>query len=309
MRRPKTHIPLGASLASSIGLLLAVAGAFSSPEGEPVGGLAMRVWVPLPDWLVFGAVAAVSIASLTFIALGLSWRRRRKSDDGDYEPDQETEKTPRLLKLVLILLALAPGAIMSGAIFWLSQSSVIPASVGSVGANRFEEYQAIEEAPIRSASSVTTGLIGTLALLTGIGSLGVVLWLCFGDRLRRRPGEIAGGPKGPLAMAIEDSLDDLRCEVDARAAIIKIYGNFERALVAAELPRRPSQTPVEFMHAVLSKLPVPRSAVHKLTELFEHARVSQHPVGAEECDSAWLSLLEIRTALEPKEEKSNAAGP
>src|SRR5947208_7872846 len=176
MRRPKTHIPLGASLASGIGLLLAVAGAFSSPEGEQVGGLAMRVWVPLPDWLVFGAVAAVSIASLTFIALGLSWRRRRKSDDGDYEPDQETEKTPLLLKIALTLLALAPGAIMGGAILWLSQSSVIPASVGSVGANRFEEYQAIEEAPIRSASSVTTGLIGTLALLTGIGSLGVVLW-------------------------------------------------------------------------------------------------------------------------------------
>jgi len=31
----------------------------------------MRVWVPLPDWLVIGAVVAVSIASLTFIAIGL----------------------------------------------------------------------------------------------------------------------------------------------------------------------------------------------------------------------------------------------
>src|SRR5205085_11033616 len=114
-RQTRVPVPLGPSLACGIGLLLAISSGFSSPEGEPVGGLAMRVWVPLPDWLVFGAVAAASIASLTFIALGLSWRRRRKSDDDDYEPDQETEKTPFLLKIALVLLALAPGAIMGGA--------------------------------------------------------------------------------------------------------------------------------------------------------------------------------------------------
>src|SRR5438067_997341 len=154
MRRPKTSIPLGPSLASGIGLLLAVAAAFSSPEGAPVGGMAMRVWVPLPDWLVFGAVATVSIASLTFIALGLSWRRRRKSGDDNHEQYQEAEKVPNLFKIILVLLALTPAAMMGGAIFWLSQSSSVPALVGSVGADRFDEPHAIEEAAIRPASSV-----------------------------------------------------------------------------------------------------------------------------------------------------------
>ena len=159
------------------------------------------------------------------------------------------------------------------------------------------------------ASSVTTGLIGALALLAGTGSLGVVLWLCFGDRLRRHRDELASGSRVQLAMAIEDSLDELRAEINARAAIIKIYGNFERALATAKLPRRPAQTPLEFMRAVLSKWPMPLSPVRKLTELFELARFSHHPVGAKERDSAWQSLLEIRTALEAREERPNAAGP
>jgi len=209
----------------------------------------------------------------------------------------------------VILLALAPGAMMAGAIFWLSQSSLLPAPAGSVGGSRFEEHQAIDDAPLRPASSVTTGLIGTLALLAGTGSLGVVLWLCFGDRLRRHRDELASGSRVQLAMAIEDSLDELRAELNARAAIIKIYGNFERALATAKLPRRPAQTPLEFMRAVLSKWPMPLSPVRKLTELFELARFSHHPVGAKERDSAWQSLLEIRTALEAREERPNAAGP
>ena len=147
--------------------------------------------------------------------------------------------------------------------------------------------------------------IGPVAAV-GFGSLGLVLWLCFGDRLQRQTGGFAG-PRGPLAGAIEDSLDDLRREPDARTAIIRIYHHFERALGAADLPRRPWQTPVEFMRAVLGKLPVPAAAVQSLTGLFELARFSRHPVGAAERDGAWRSLLEIRAALEPDSERPDAA--
>ena len=64
---------------------------------------------------------------------------------------------------------------------------------------------------------------------------------------------------------------------------------------------------MEFMRAVLGKMPVPRLAVHKLTDLFERARFSQHPIGAEERDTAWQSLLEIRTALREKDIEANAS--
>src|SRR5207302_9018288 len=106
-RQTRVPVPLGPSLACGIGLLLAISSGFSSPEGEPEAGLAMRVRVPLPDWLVIGAVVAVSIASLTFIAIGLGWRRRRNHQDDVYEEHQGAEQTSSLLKIAVILLALA----------------------------------------------------------------------------------------------------------------------------------------------------------------------------------------------------------
>jgi tetratricopeptide (TPR) repeat protein len=83
--------------------------------------------------------------------------------------------------------------------------------------------------------------------------------------------------------------------------------NFERVLAAAALPRRPWQTPVEFMAAVLGRAPLPPDPVRSLTGLFELARFSQHPVGAAERESAWRSLIEIRAALERERQPPDAA--
>src|SRR5262249_46853940 len=147
------------------------------------------------------------------------------------------------------------------------------------------------------ASAVTTGLIGTLALLAGFGSLAFALWLLFAI-WRSRSTIVLAQPRAALAQAVDDSLDDLRRQTDARAPIMRIYGNFERALARAKSPRRPWQTPIEFMRAALGKLPLPRAAVRTLTDLFVLARFSRHPVSASERDRAWESLIEIRGALD-----------
>ena len=117
-----------------------------------------------------------------------------------------------------------------------------------------------------------------------------------------------GSPHGQLAAAVEESLDDLRREPDPRVAILRIYGNFERVLAGAALPRRPWQTPVEFMRSAMGRLPLPGAAVRRLTEIFQLARFSQHPVGAAERDRAWHCLIEIRGALDKTREPPDAAG-
>lgn len=290
-------------MTTGIGLILAIAGALSTPEAVPPAGFATRVWVPLPDWLGYGTAAAFSLASFTIIAMTLGRRRRR--NEGDYEEARELEKVATFFKALLIVLALTPGLLIGAATYWFGQSSHLPALASGLGLSAFGS---MEKVPAMPASPITTWLIGALALLIGVGSFGVVLWLCFGDRLRRqRP--LANDASEQLAMTVEDSLDDLRAEPDARLAILKIWRNFERVLAGAALPRRPSQTPVEFMRAVLGKMPVPSMAVRELTDLFERARFSQHPIGAEERDTAWRSLLEIRTALHEKDIRSNAAAP
>ncbi len=298
---------LGPKLATGIGLLLAIAGTLAAPDGAPIAGLASRVFVPLPDWLIIAAVTAFSIASLLLYALSLRLRRAAKQGEDEYERYHEPEKIPRILGVLLILLALTPGAILGGTLYWLGRSdvSLLPGLAGIADAPPSPAPRATDERPAVPASPVTTGLIGTLALLAGFGSLGLALWLCFGDRLYRRPAGF-GRSHSQFAAAVEDSLEDLRREPDARTAIIKIYRHFERVLAAAAVPRWPWQTPMEFMRAVLGKSPLPPGPIRSLTGLFELARFSQHPVGEAERESAWQSLIEIRAALDREKQVSDA---
>jgi hypothetical protein len=65
---------LGPSLIAGFGLSLALAGVLATPEGPPVEGLARRVFLPLPDWLIITAGAAFSIASLLLVTIVWYWR-------------------------------------------------------------------------------------------------------------------------------------------------------------------------------------------------------------------------------------------
>ncbi|HEU0215109.1 MAG TPA: DUF4129 domain-containing protein, partial [Stellaceae bacterium] len=275
--------------------------------GGPIEGLPSRVSVPLPDWLIVTVVAALSVASLVFIVIVLPRPRpRRKKGENDYQMYYEPRKVPPLLGVLLLLLALTPGAMLGGTIYWMGRSnvSVILRAGGIITGvpsrpTPAPAVQAPQERPVRQASPVTGGLIGAVAVLIGVGSLAFVLWLRFGDWLPRLPGDFAP-VHAPLAEAVEISLDDLRREPDARLAIIRIYQNFERALAVASFPRRRWETPIEFMRAALGRLPLPAAAAHSLTGLFEIARFSRHPVGGAERERAWQSLIEIRDVLDKR---------
>jgi hypothetical protein len=293
----------GAKLAAGLGLVLAIAGAVAPPDGRSIEGLATRVSVPLPDWLVIASVAALSISSLTFIAM--VWSRRRRRENGKDEGElQQAQRMSPVLAVFSVLLALAPPALLVWAIIAQSDGSAIWQLLTGAPLSRVLAQFGAE--PAVPASPVTTGLIGTIALLAGFGSLALVLWFRFDTRPRRRPG-IAALRHAPLANAVADSLEDLRREADARVAIIKIYGNFERALAGADVARRPWQTPVEFMRSALARMPLPPSAVASITRLFELARFSHHRLGAEERDSAWRSLIEVRDALDRQKQASDVA--
>jgi Domain of unknown function (DUF4129) len=212
------------------------------------------------------------------------------------------------------LLALTPPGILAASILWLDRHEVLLHG-GTAGAEKVfppaspsptARPPRPSDLPPRLASPVTADLLGALALLAGFGSLGVMLWLRFGDRLSRPPLDDERA-WGQLAAAVGESLEDLQLEPDARLAIVKCYRHFERFLAAAEYARAPWETPVEFMRGALRKLPLPSEAVASLTSLFEIARFSQHAVGAAECEDAWRSLLEIREALGHSKEEPDAA--
>ena len=296
-------VRLAPKVVAASGLLLAIAGALASPDGGPWDEAARRVWVPLPDWLVTTAVTALAISILAFLVMARPWRRMRRDDDEDSFED-EPQPTPRWLSLLLLLLSLIQCAVIVGGILWLAQSYSL--DIPDLGRFFIANFLTPSDGavPAVATSSVTTGLIGTLLLLAGFGSLGLVLWVFFADRLRPQPLAFMSR-RVPLTAAVEESLEDLRREPDARTAILRIYGNFERALAAASLPRRPWQTPLEFMRTALGKLPLPAQAIARLTTLFELARFSGHAITATQRDIAWQSLIEIRDTLDEQRKRSD----
>jgi hypothetical protein len=145
---------------------------------------------------------------------------------------------------------------------------------------------------------------GILAVAAGLGTLALALWVAMGDRRaasRAEDDDADAEPAGPLRAAVDDSLEDLRAEPDARRAIIRCYARFERVAEGSGVARPPWATPLEFMREALGRLPVPGTAVPTLTGLFELARFSQHALGAGERDRALHALDEIRAAVAPRQ--------
>ena len=275
------------TILAAIGLTLAIAGAVTPQQQAPLGGLATRIALPLPDWIVIAAMASLSLASLIFIVIALPRaRRRRKKGENEYEIYHEPRKIPPWVVVALLLVATAPAAVLGGAVIWYERHQPYAtqgpeglAAPHGPGMPTAISPNVAAKTTARPASVVTSGLFGTLALLTGFGSLGFVLWLLFADRwVRRMPADF-DDPDGRLATAVEDGLEDLRREPDARVAIIRIYQNFERALAGAKMPKPPWQTPMEFMRSVLAKLPLPAPAGQRTDRVVRDCALQPAPGG------------------------------
>ena len=111
-------------------------------------------------------------------------------------------------------------------------------------------------------------------------SIAVIGVLALALAARRRPGrEIAGAATAEqLADVLDETLDDLRAEPDARRAVIAAYARLERAFAAAGVPRRRQETAEEYVPRALRGLEVDGRAVRALTDLFTIAKFSHHPV-------------------------------
>jgi len=283
-------------IAVLLGLLLAMAAVLAPSEGTLLQGLPTPIWVPIPDWLTIGTLAALTAASAIFIVVVRPWQAVWKQEEPDHH--REPKRRSLLMAALAILLALAPVFLLIAAVFFFLTQP------GATLLQRLVSWGDILSAspagPPQPASPVTTGLIGALMVLAGGGSLGMMIYLA---RIARRQPPAAGPARHHRAVvaAVEDSLEDLQRETDPRTAIIKIYGNFERAAAVSDLPRRPWQTPIEFMRVVLGSLRLPRTPVADLTRLFQVARFSRHPVGSKERETALASLLEIRATLADEE--------
>jgi len=98
--------------------------------------------------------------------------------------------------------------------------------------------------------------------------------------------------------SIDDALDDLEAEPDARRAVIAAYARMERALGRHGLRRMPSETAVEYLRRILLGLTSRADAVSRLTSLFEQAKFSRHEIDSSMKQDAIDALRTIRDDLQ-----------
>jgi len=97
--------------------------------------------------------------------------------------------------------------------------------------------------------------------------------------------------------ALDSALVALREPADPRGAVIDAYARMEEVLASRELPRGAPEAPREYLERVLRDQGMPERSLTTLTELFEEARFSLHPILPSTSDRARRELESARDAL------------
>jgi hypothetical protein len=154
-------------------------------------------------------------------------------------------------------------------------------------------------APLKPGKAVTEPfpeapqVIWPLAIGLGMLIAGVVVMLVVLDRRRSRPTDRTPEELERLVRALDEAIEDLRREPDPRRAVVAAYARMEQALSFHGLPRRPSETPYEYLARVARELDA-EEPVAALTDLFEEAKFSEHSVDEAMRGRAIDALVSVR---------------
>jgi hypothetical protein len=278
-----------------IGLLLALAatvGPSPPAAGEPGASLAVR----LPD-----AVRTIVFALLVLsVLLLLAVQRPRHRTEGEPPLSGEQRRRPTLVAAIISLLPLVVLVAVVWYLLWhpWSDGEAHPIETAISALAGLLDLLASARKPATSVPFFDYTL-ATLLLVFALAVFALMVLILLADRLEKWWGRrTLTGAAHPAPAHRDDDHDDLRLEPDARAAVIRAWGRFERAVAAARAPRLAWQTPTEFMRATIARLPVPGPPAERLTALFQHARFSDRPVAPTARTAACDDLDEITAALE-----------
>jgi hypothetical protein len=265
-----------AAVAVVLGLLLVVGASARRPLDGGAAAPSLPTW---PLLFVVGVGLVVS-AALGLSVLGPMMRVRA---------GQGGRSALRAGPLTLSLSLLVPAAIIA---LYTTQATNGERRV--VGQPAPASHNKLAGKPGERGADHTAAVA---ALTAGIGA-GVVGFagLALVRARRRREAEIE--PRATVAAGARDAAAAAAIPADPRAAVLAAYARMETALASVGLARRPSDAPREYLARLEAGLGGGRAPAARLTELFERARFSPHPVGEESRAEAIGALETLRMELE-----------
>jgi hypothetical protein len=282
--RAQASPPLGAGRAGALALVLCVlafagaiaAGGVSSRVGSPPTG-SFSV-VELSALAVFGVLAVLGLAALI-------WTRAWD--------DPTAAKRPPFWKRVVELVVLTTAVVLTLALIMIFVPKH-PFASKPPPPHRVTQKTGKAHRLKSPGGPLDSSWARGAAFAAG-AALGIAaLFLIF-----RHPSTT--GPRKRDDAALEHALaagvEALETEPDPRQAVIRAYAGMEHALAEDGLPRRPSETPLEYLRRALERLSASTAATTRLTALFEQARFSSHVIDEPMRREALAALGELRAEL------------
>jgi len=271
----------------------------TQPEGSLLLGSTWLVYVVyLAPLLVFGLVI-VMIAYTAFNwrylsdALGLGLARRRKA--------ARKKKQSSIIKLVVWMSSWAVAILVltqkCGGIFCNTQGQA-PVGVDKVVSGSVSGPQLPFLVTVAQLSSIVqsnwflAAFLGFLVVSTVIVARGIIV--SWNETRSELVGQLAP-PTAEGIASVEDAFRILeaRTEADPRTRIINCYMRMVQSAQRLGASITSDQTARELEMAIRKMLVIKGSSMRELTDLFEEARYSLHPIIEDDADQAQQCLLDI----------------
>jgi hypothetical protein len=212
---------------------------------------------------------------------------------GYLRPRPDRGEKDLLARIITAVVFVVAAFVYLGVLFWGSARDHKPPPLAQQ-----LPAQETRKAPerVEPAAKPDWSMVTGVGVLVVAGVIGLVMW----PRLRPVRLEQRGQEEEPvstLAEAVDESLDALFAEPDHRLAVIAAYRRMELLLRRSGLGRQPWEAPFEHLQRVLVELGGSAVTASHLTELFERARFSAHPVGPEMRQEAVDALVALRNEL------------
>jgi hypothetical protein len=240
------------------------------------------------EYLLLVAVAGFAgvLVLLAFVFLESAWSSSRDSNAAG----RRTQIPRWLAAILLVAVAVLPIAVAS----WVGGGSAGP--VSSVGTR--PSAPGIHRPGSGPAAAPPNGWSWAPAIVVaGLAAGAAFLALSLPRRGRGRGTPAMDARRAAAAAALERTIDELRHDPHPGHAVIAAYAWMEDELMSSGWGRRPSDAPFEYLDEAVARLGMPRAPARSLTELFEVARFSHHPVHPSMKDRAIDSLVEIQVSL------------
>jgi hypothetical protein len=280
------------AMATMVGLVLAVAVVSVAARAPLSRAAAVNARAAqAPTTALFMVLAGMGVVMVGGLVLLLWSGRRRKDDPPEREPTKIDVHWIWKLVAMLIPFALA-AALVVAAVLGTRQAHQAPRlggqSFGS-GGSRLTGSSAT-----RGGFTLPAWLPWTLLAIAGIAlAAGVaVLWL-----RRWRPAMAAPEVSAPHA-AVEAAIDALDTEADPRRAVIAAYSAMQRSLGERGIVRSPAEAPREYLNRALMVTHGTERDARTLTDLFEEARYSLHPIPERFRELALSALRSLQRRLQ-----------